>query len=153
MNRKNDRSSDGGPKTDGRRVSRVEKEVQSVISNYIIKNLQGELPGLVTIGKVQIPADLRQARVYVSIFDINDPNPSPEKLEHVVDTLQSWSKEIQDEISHQLKMKYLPKVTFFPDESTNKILKIERILSNIKAEGPLLAEDEDDEDFDDEDDV
>lgn len=131
MKNKNSRSQAGGIKTDGRRVSRVEKEVQSVVSQYIIRNLQSELPGLVTVGRVQIPADLRQARVYVSLLNINTDVINHEQLNQAVKTLQSWAPEIQNEIGHQLKMKYLPKLTFFADESTEKILKIEKLLADI----------------------
>lgn len=137
---------------DGRRVARVEREVQSVISTFIIQRLQSELPGLITVSRVQIPADLRQARVYVSLLQTNpdelDKAPGIKLLAEAVDTLQSWAPEMQDEIGHKLKMKYLPKLTFFPDESTEKILKVEKIISNL-SQNPNKAEslDDDDDDF------
>ncbi len=138
-------SNNGGVKTDGRRVSRVEKEVQSIVSSYIIQNLQSELPGLVTIGRVQIPADLRLAKVYVSILNINDGSSDAsraDQLDKAIHVLQSWAKDIQDEIGKKLKMKYLPKLTFYADESTEKILKIEKILSGINPQ-QAIEEDED----------
>ena len=39
-------------------------------------------------------------------------------------------------------MKYLPKLTFYPDESTEKILKIEKILSEMNPQ-QAIEEDED----------
>lgn len=130
-------------KQDGRRIARVEKEVQGVISTYIIKNLQSELPGLITIGRVLIPADLRSAKVYVSLLTtIGETQSENDKLlEKAVKTLQSWAPDIQEEINQQLKMRYLPRITFFADESTEKILKIEKILSNLK---PSQEVDDDD---------
>ena len=130
-------------KTDGRRVSRFEHEIQSIVSLYIIQNLQSELPGLVTVGRVQVPADLRMANIYVSILDISAEKTAEQKvldLEKAIDTLQSWAKEMQSEIDRKLKMKYVPKLTFFADESTEKILKIEKILSNMSS--PEEVEDE-----------
>lgn len=124
-------------KTDGRRVSRVEKEIHGIVSTYIIQNLQPELPGLITVGRVQVPADLRSARIYVSLLNIHHDD-SPEVADHqlkeldkALKVLQSWSKDIQAAIDHQLKMKYVPKVVFFADESTEKILKIEKLLSTM----------------------
>lgn len=139
---------------DGRRVARVEREVQSVISTFIIQRLQRELPGLITVARVQIPADLRQARVYVSLLQTNveelDKTPQVKVLKQAVDILQSWAPEIQDEIGNKLKMKYLPKLTFFADESTEKILKVEKIISEI-SKNPNKAESlDDDDDFEDE---
>lgn len=145
--RGDNKGSSGGMKTDGRRVSRVEKEVQAIISTYIIRHLQSELPGLVTIGRVQIPADLRVARVYVSLLNINnsDQKLHIKDLDDAIDTLQSHAVDIQNEISDKLKMKYLPKLTFFPDESTEKILKIEKILSTIGQNGDVQIDEEDEE--------
>ena len=131
---------------DGRRIARVEKEVQSVISTYIIQRLQRELPGLVTITRVQIPADLRTARVYVSLLQLDLlVKPKPETLDEAVDVLQSWAPEIQLEIGSQLKMKFLPKLTFFADESTEKILKVEKIISEI-SQNKISTSDIEDED-------
>lgn len=138
------KNSDVSAKTDGRRVSRVEKEIQSVVSTYIIQNLQSELPGLVTIGRVIVPADLRAAKVYVSMLNIavesNDEISTPKigkkkrtQIEHTIAILQSWAPDIQEAIDKKLKMKYLPKITFYEDESTEKILKIEKLLSSMKT--------------------
>ncbi|AZZ37161.1 30S ribosome-binding factor RbfA [Bdellovibrio sp. qaytius] len=129
---------------DGRRVARVEREVQSVISTFIIQRLQRELPGLITVTRVQIPADLRQARVFVSLLQINPEELQKETeakvLKNAVGILQHWAPDIQDEIGSKLDMKYLPKLTFFADESTEKILKIERIISGFSKD-PKKTED------------
>lgn len=131
---------------DGRRVARVEREVQSVISTFIIQRMQRELPGLITVARVQIPADLRVAKVYVSLLQTNVEEEvvltSPPKislLQQAINTLQSWAPEIQKEIGDKLKMKYLPKVTFFADESTEKILKIEKLISHISANPKAIS--------------
>lgn len=138
---------------DGRRVARVEREVQSVISTFIIQRLQRELPGLITVARVQIPADLRQARVYVSLLQTNveelNSTPQVKILKQAVDILQSWAPEIQDEIGNKLNMKYLPKLTFFADESTEKILKVEKIISEISKNPGKGAALDDDDDFED----
>ncbi len=139
---------------DGRRVARVEREVQSVISTFIIQRLQRELPGLITVARVQIPADLRQARVYVSLLQTNVEDlqaaTQGKVLAEAVKILQSWAPEIQDEIGDKLNMKYLPKLTFFADESTEKILKVEKIISEI-SKNPSKGESlDDDDDFEDE---
>ena len=54
---------------DGRRKVRVEKEVQELISNFIIRQLRNDLPGMVTVTRVQMPADFRTANVYLSYFE------------------------------------------------------------------------------------
>lgn len=117
---------------DGRRKIRVEKEVQELISGFIIRQLRHDLPGVVTITRVNMPADFRAAQVYLTYF-----SPDPENQIDASEVLQSWAKDIQDEIGHALKMRYCPKLTFYNDETTEKILKIEKILSDISNDPNL----------------
>lgn len=112
---------------DGRRKERVEKEVQQIISTYMINQLQGELGGLVTVTRVMMPADFRSAKVFVTFFSVED-----EQID-LVKELTKWAKDIQNEINNKLQLRYCPKITFFKDESTENILKIEKIISEIST--------------------
>lgn len=113
---------------DGRRVNRVEKEVQESIAKYLL-DLRGELPGLVTVSKVMMPGDLRTAKVYVSV--IAPGQDEAKAREEVVDFLQDQAADIQDFINSELELRFCPKLKFFGDESTGKILKVEKILQNL----------------------
>lgn len=108
-----------------RRKERVEREVQQIISTYLIQNLQTELNGLVTVSRVQMPLDFRTAKVYTTFFSQDGENPK------YLEELKRWAPDIQREIDNKLKMRYCPKLTFYEDESTEDILKIERIISEI----------------------
>ncbi len=119
---------------DGRRKVRVEKEVQEIVSRFIITNLRQDLPGLITVTRIQMPADFRAAQIFVTYFQ---PENTNDKVPDVAKVLNSWAKDIQDEIAHVLKMRYCPKLTFFNDETTEKILKIEKILSDIASDPSL----------------
>lgn len=129
---------------DGRRKIRVEHEVQEVISNFIIRQLRHDLPGLVTVTRVTMPADFRTANVYVTYFAPEGNGGEDAGTPDVAEVLQSWSKDIQDEIGHTMKMRYCPRLTFYNDETTEKILKIEKILSDISKD-PQKAANLDDE--------
>lgn len=126
-------SRESAEETVSRRVARVEKEVQIVVSDYINRYLKEELPGLVTIGRVLIPGDLRSAKVFVSLLD---PNISADKamIKEMLHILRVNSSEIQTEISHKIQMKYLPKLEFEKDESTEKILLVEKTLKSLAAQ-------------------
>ncbi len=126
---------------DGRRKVRVEKEVQEIISRFIISQLRHDLPGVVTVTRITMPADFRAAQVYVTYF--SPAAEAGEKMIDVAEILQSWSKDIQDEIAHTLKMRYCPKITFYNDEATEKILKIERLLDNLSKNPAAIDPDED----------
>lgn len=115
---------------DGRRKERVEKEVQQIISSYMISHLQGELGGLVTVTKVMMPADFRSAKVFVTFFSADDI-----KID-LLKVLQPWARDIQNQINAKLQMRYVPKITFYKDEATESILRVEKIISEISKNSP-----------------
>ncbi|MFN8845390.1 MAG: 30S ribosome-binding factor RbfA [Bdellovibrionales bacterium] len=111
---------------DGRRVSRVEKEVQIQIARYLISGFSQSLPGIVTVSSVRMPADLRTAKVFISVLG------SDEETENVLELLQGRAFEIQNFIGRELKMRYCPKLTFLKDHTTEQVIKIEKILHDLK---------------------
>lgn len=113
---------------DGRRVARVEREVQATIAQFLIRGFRTPLPGLVTVAQVKMPADLRSAKVYVSVLG------SDVQKEETLDLLQERAFEIQNFIGKELKMRYCPKLTFFPDHTTDQVLKVEKILHELEEE-------------------
>ncbi|WP_413287917.1 30S ribosome-binding factor RbfA [Bdellovibrio sp. HCB337] len=114
--------------SDGRRVARVEREVQQTIAQFLISGFRSPLPGLVTVARVQMPADLRMAKVYISVLG------EASSLDETVDLLQERAFEIQNYIGKELKMRYCPKLQFFADSNTEQILKVERILADLETE-------------------
>ncbi len=113
---------------DGRRVARVETEVQRLVAQYLITHLREEVPGIVTVARVKMPADLRLAKVYISVLNFDG------KMLDVIKTLQSHAAEIQRFIADHLRMRYSPKVAFFEDDVTQKVLKVDGILRSLAAE-------------------
>ncbi len=130
---------------DGRRKIRVEKEVQEVISDFIIRQLRHDLPGVVTVTRVMMPTDFRTASVHVSYFAPVETAEGEAEID-AAEILQSWAIDIQNEIGHIMKMRYCPKITFYNDETTEKILKIEKIIDEISKDPNMKARLEEDED-------
>lgn len=115
---------------DNRRVPMVEREVQQSIARFLGRDFKDEIPGLLTVTAVKMPADLRSARVSVSLF-VTEGNEA-EQMEKVLQKLKAWSPEIQDHLNHELRMRFVPKLTFEADTAMAKSLQIENILRDIK---------------------
>ena len=113
---------------DGRRVARVEREVQATVAQYLIKGFKSSLPGLVTVAAVKMPADLRTAKVYVSVLGAD------EHKDEVLELLQERAFEIQNFIGKELKMRYCPKLTFYSDHVTEQVLKVDKILHELEEQ-------------------
>ena len=124
-------------KGDGRRVSRVEKEVHASIATYLIRSFRFE-HGIVTVTKVILTADLKSARVYVSLMEgigVEDTDAQTKKADPVallLAELKHEAFEIQNHVAHELKLRFVPKLQFFKDETTEKVLAIEKTLFELK---------------------
>jgi ribosome-binding factor A len=112
---------------DGRRIARVEKEVRMQVAQYLQSGFSDPLPGLVTVSNVKMPADLRSAKVYISVLGADD------SAEEILEILQGRAFEIQDYIGLKLQMRYCPRLTFLKDHTTDQVLKIEKILNDISS--------------------
>jgi ribosome-binding factor A len=129
---------------DGRRVARVEREVQATIAQYLIRGFSSSLPGLVTVSQVKMPGDLRVAKVYVSVLG------SDVDREEVIEILQERAFEIQNYIGKELKMRYCPKLTFYADFATEQILKVDKIIQELGIDSDKKSKEEDESESDDE---
>jgi ribosome-binding factor A len=116
-----------------RRLLRIEKELRDVIGRFLISGFPGELEGLVTVSRVQVNGDLRDARVFVSIFG------TPEQQEANMDELERYARDVQDEVNHQLRMKFTPRLEFVLDKSLEKQLKVEKIIHDLAKEREAQA--------------
>jgi ribosome-binding factor A len=118
---------------DSRRVARVEREIQHTVAQFLISGFKLPLPGIVTVSRVIMPGDLRTAKVFISVLG------DPKDMDKAVEILQERSFEVQRFIGQELKMRYCPKLTFFPDHNTQEVLKVERILQTLEEERQLEA--------------
>lgn len=125
---------------DGRRVARVEREIQATIAQFLIRGFKVPLPGLVTVASVKMPADLRAAKVYISVLG------SKEQQDETIELLQERAFEIQNFIGQELKMRYCPKLSFYVDHTTEQVLKVEKILHELAEERKAKGEDSESDD-------
>ncbi len=94
--------------------------------------------GLVSIASVKITPDLFQARVYLSLFKINDPDAFMKKLE---DRAWEVKKELTARVRHQLRS--MPELTYYKDDTLEHVDKIEGIFRQIEEERKQFGSSED----------
>lgn len=130
-------------KSDGRRVARVEREVQAAIAQYLIRGFKSPLPGIVTVAKVMMPADLRSAKVYVSAIGLSEEEITRKKqMSETLDLLTERSFEIQKYLGSELKMRYCPKLSFFEDDTTEQVMKVDRLLREIGSPNDVSTDED-----------
>lgn len=85
--------------------------------------------GLVTITRVKVTGDLREARVAFAVFGAVDA-----VLERAQAGLQSAASHLQREIGHKLRTRNTPTLTFEIDRVLDEALRVDSILRTVSAE-------------------
>jgi ribosome-binding factor A len=106
------------------RMRRVDEAVRAVLSDAIAKDLQDPRVGFVTVTAVKTSADLRHARVYVSI--LGDEQARAESLSG----LRSAIGFLQGRLAAELTLKHTPALAFEYDESVDRGMRITELLKH-----------------------
>jgi ribosome-binding factor A len=108
-----------------RRPQRVALQIQHEISLILSRDMKDRRIGMVTITGVQISADLRHAKVYVSVMGTDQQKKeSIEALNHA----SGW---IRHELGQRIRMKFLPEVVFREDTSQEYGERIDHLLDKL----------------------
>ncbi len=114
------------------RILRVESEIKLVLANWVMTRFQREFPGILSVTRVQITKDLRQAKAFVSWLSGEDLSEGSEKtFSQIIKEINAEASEAQSLIAKKIHMRYCPKVEFRKDESLQQVLKVEKILNEI----------------------
>ena len=94
------------------RIGRINEEIQRELSALIrqLKDPRVNTVGMVSVTRVDTTADLRYAKVYVSVLD-----KSREK--DALKGLKSASGFLRREIGRSLRLRYTPELQFMGDDS------------------------------------
>lgn len=113
----------------GRRIDRLNSLLKEVISEVIQRDVKNpHLPPLITVTGVEITKDLMHAKVYVSV--IGDAAIKQKALS----VLQTSAGFIATHASKKVVMRYFPALTFVIDDSLDKHMRIDSILTEIQKE-------------------
>ncbi|MBI5048270.1 MAG: 30S ribosome-binding factor RbfA [Deltaproteobacteria bacterium] len=107
------------------RSERVGEEIRKEIATMLFGEIHDPRIGFVTITKVMLSKDLRQAKVYFSMIG------SGEEKEKTMEGLKSASGYIKRELGKRLKLRCMPELTFKFDDSLEYASRIEGIIKEI----------------------
>ena len=109
----------------GQRMRRVDEAVREVLSDALgHRDLKDPRIGFVTITAVKTSADLRHARVYVSVLGSDD------EREQTLAGLRSAHGVLQRRVAGELRLKRTPTLEFTYDDTTDRAMRLERLLED-----------------------
>ena len=104
-------------------MRRVDEAIRQVLGDAVAGDLKDPRVGFVTVTDVRTSADLRHARVYVSV--LGEAAPPGEQREATLDGLRSAHGFLQGRIAAELRLKRTPTLEFAYDDTTDRALRVE----------------------------
>lgn len=110
-----------------RRTRQVGEMLREELSDIIRREVKDPRIGFMSITSVDVPPDLRSARVYVSVLGTD------QERSDTLDALRSAAKFIRFHLKPRLRMRQIPELDFRDDRSMEYAQQISATLREIKA--------------------
>ena len=116
--------------TEGKRQKQVAHEIAKELNDIFLKmGLTMIDGGMVSIASVKVTPDLFEARIYLSLFQVKEP-------EAVLEKFKNLSGEIRGELGKRMRhqLRSIPQLTFYLDDTLDYVFKMEKLLDDIKKQ-------------------
>jgi ribosome-binding factor A len=101
------------------RQLKVASQIQRIVAKVLLRDIADpRVDGLVSVTRVEITKDLRDAKVYLSVLG------GTRKPETVIEGVRSAGRHIQAEVADGLDLRFAPRLTFVLDDSLKKQAEI-----------------------------
>lgn len=110
------------------RVEKVQQLIKEEVSAILANGLKDPRVGFVTVTKVDVSADLKNAKLYVSILG------SDKQIEDSWIGLNNSKGYIRTELAHRIRLKFMPNITFHMDTSLEYSSYIQKLLLGLNKD-------------------
>lgn len=116
---------------DNRRADRVAEAIREQVATFLRDGAKDpRLVGMVTVTAVDVPRDLRTARIFVSILG------SDAERATTMDALESMTGHLRTRLAKSLSLRVAPELSFKVDESVARAARIESLLAEVRDPKP-----------------
>jgi ribosome-binding factor A len=107
------------------RAERVSSLIKEEVGAILIREYQGQTVGFTTVTDVRMSPDLKIAKVYFSVFG------KPEIQEKTMEWLEQEKPHIRGLLASHLRMKFVPALQFYLDDTLNHVDRINTLIKKI----------------------
>ena len=104
----------------------INEELNDILRRMNLLMIDG---GMISISAVKITPDLFEARIYLSMFKVQDTQAALQKFEEKNKEIR---KDLGTRVRHQLRS--IPELKFYIDDSLDYAFKMEELFEKIKKE-------------------
>ncbi len=98
--------------------------IKEEISLIFLHKLNNSSFGIITITNVKLSHDLKIANIYLSIFQ-------KDKREEILEKIKTLTGMIRTELAHKIRIRYIPELKFFVDDTSDYVEKIDSLIKKI----------------------
>ncbi len=113
------------------RMRRVDEAVRQVIGDAVAGELKDPRVGFVTVTDVRTSADLRHARVYVSVLGAGGGVSDESEREASLEGLRSAHGFLQGRLAEELRLKRTPTLEFVYDDTTDRAMRLDALIDEV----------------------
>jgi ribosome-binding factor A len=107
------------------RCKRVASLIKEELAAFLIGAVQEQGSGFISVTRVEVTADLMSARVFLSIFGVEDKTVLLEKIE-------KRKGRIRKELASRVKLKYNPQLVFCMDPTPEYEEKLDQLIEKTR---------------------
>ena len=112
-----------------RRVDQINDMLRSELAELLLEEINDpRMHGLVTVTRVDVSPDLRNARAYISVLGTGDDRRS------TMEALSSARPFLRREIGKRVKLRYIPNIRFVSDTSMEEAQVMTDLMRQTAAE-------------------
>jgi ribosome-binding factor A len=108
------------------RMRRVDEAIRQVLGDAVSGDLKDPRVGFITVTDVRTSADLRHARVYVSVLG------DAQRRQASLDGLRSAHGFLQSRVARELRLKRTPTLEFTYDDTTDRAMRVDALIDEIE---------------------
>jgi len=120
------------------RSDRISSQMHRELADILRADFGGSELGMITVSSVEVSRDLSVAKAYVSFL------ASDLTIQKSIKRLNEVAPQIRFQIGKRMRMRVLPELRFFHDDSIERGLHMDRLINSLQID-PIEAGDPDSE--------
>ncbi len=116
------------------RPEKLASTIKRIIAQSISDMAREISAGFVTLTSVRLSKDLQNAKIYISLYGKNS------KPGELLELLENRKYELKHLIAKELRIRFIPELRFYFDDTLHEMEKIQNLLDTVKAADNSLSD-------------
>ncbi len=113
------------------RSARVASQIQKDLALILQRSFKDPRLGFVTVNEVIVSRDLAVAKIYVTVL-----NADQQSIRKNIAILNEAAPFLRKEVATRMKMRHIPEMRFYYDDSIDTGMRVEALLQELHHEQP-----------------